>query len=127
MSQGDPGDLAGLIEGDATISTSNEWQNMEQAAAGDPTNTISYLPWLKQQITIDGQPFGFCRQPLGLATIDRFGTGSIPPHLAHEGRRTKQMKIDAPIDPQLKHYIESSIIPQYNQLDSSHSQRTSTK
>ncbi len=31
------------------------------------------------------------------------------------------MKIDAPIDPQLKHYIESSIIPQYNQLDSSHS------
>lgn len=37
------------------------------------------------------------------------------------------MKIDAPIDPQLKHYIESSIIPQYNQLDSSHSQRTSTK
>lgn len=74
----------GLLKGDATISTSNEWQNMEQAAAGDPTNTISYLPWLKQQITIDGQPFGFCRQPLGLATIDRFGTGSIPPHLAHE-------------------------------------------
>ena len=31
------------------------------------------------------------------------------------------MKIDTPIDPQLKHYIESSIIPQYNQLDSSHS------
>ena len=31
------------------------------------------------------------------------------------------MKIDAPIDPQLKHYIESSIIPHYTQLDSSHS------
>lgn len=74
----------GLLQGDATISTSNEWQKMEQAAAGDPTNTNSYLPWLKQQITIDGQPFGFCRQPLGLETIDRFGTGSIPPHLAHE-------------------------------------------
>lgn len=72
----------GLLKGAATISTSNEWQKMEQAAAGDPTDTISYLPWLKQQITIDGQPFGFCRQPLGLETSDRFSTGSIPPHLA---------------------------------------------
>ena len=74
----------GLLQGAATIPKSNEWQKMEQAAAGDPTDTISYLPWLKQQITIDGQPFGICRQPLGLETSDRFGTGSIPSHPTQE-------------------------------------------
>ena len=33
----------GLLKGDATISTSNEWQNMEQAAAGDqPIPSVTF-------------------------------------------------------------------------------------
>lgn len=46
------------------------WLRITTAAAGDPTQTISYLPWLKAQLTARYSSFGACRKPLGMSHIE---------------------------------------------------------
>lgn len=46
------------------------WLRITTAAAGDPTKTISYLPWLKAQLTAKYSSFGACRNPLGMTHVE---------------------------------------------------------
>lgn len=45
------------------------WRQIIDAAAGDPTQTISYLPWLKAQLRAQRSGFGHCRTPLGMSHL----------------------------------------------------------
>lgn len=46
------------------------WLRITAAATGDPTHTISYLPWLKQQLSSPGSDFGVCRAPFGMTSSE---------------------------------------------------------
>ena len=42
------------------------WLSVTATATGDQTHKISYLPWLKTQLSNQQIKFGFCRSPLGM-------------------------------------------------------------
>ncbi|WP_430611947.1 dihydrodipicolinate synthase family protein [Enterococcus sp. DIV0876] len=45
------------------------WIRLMAAAAGDPSQTVSYLPWLKAQLATQQANFGHCRKPLGMTSL----------------------------------------------------------